>query len=111
MIRKQKRRLISRDDGDPMAGSANLVDAMLVLSIGFLIFLVASWNMQDVMFSDESPEERRQTMEAMQRAAEIHQGRELNDTPQIQSGEGEGFVQMGTVYRDPKTGKLIMVEG
>jgi hypothetical protein len=94
-----------------MAGSANLVDAMLVLSVGFLIFLVVSWNMQSVMFSDASPEEKKQTMEAMQKAAEIQQGKELNNTPQIQSGEGEGFVEMGRVYKDPKTGKLIMIEG
>jgi hypothetical protein len=95
-----------------MAGSANLVDAMLVLSVGFLLFLVVSWNMQAVVFSDASPEERMQTIEAMRRAAEIQQGRELNDTPQIQPGGGEeGFAQVGIVYRDPETGKLIMVEG
>jgi hypothetical protein len=111
MLRKQKRRLLNREDEDPMAGSANLVDAMLVLSVGFLIFLVVSWNMQSVMFSDASPEEKKQTMEAMQKAAEIQQGKELNNTPQIQSGEGEGFVEMGRVYKDPKTGKLIMIEG
>jgi len=110
MLRRQRRRLLNREDEDPMAGSVNIVDAMLVLSVGLLIFIVVSWNMQAVIFSDASPEERRQTMEAMQNAAEIQQGRELNDTPQIQSGEGGGFVQMGTVYKDPKTGKLIMIE-
>lgn len=111
MLRKQKRRLLNSEDEDPMAGSANLVDAMLVLAVGFLIFLVVSWNMQSVVFSDASPEEKKQTMEAMQKAAEIQQGKQLNDTPQIQSGEGKGFVEMGRVYKDPKTGKLIMVEG
>ena len=55
MLRRQKRRLLNREDEDPMAGSANLVDAMLVLSVGFLIFLVVSWNMQSVVFSDASP--------------------------------------------------------
>lgn len=111
MLRRQKRRLLNREDEDPMAGSANLVDAMLVLAVGFLIFLVVSWNMQSVVFSDASPEEKKQTMEAMQKAAEIQQGNEINDTPQSQSGQGKGYVQMGTVYKDPKTGKLIMVEG
>lgn len=111
MLRRQKRRLLNREDEDPMAGSANLVDAMLVLSVGFLIFLVVSWNMQSVVFSDASPEEKKQTMEAMQKAAEIQQGNQINETPQSQSGQGKGYVQMGTVYKDPKTGKLIMVEG
>ena len=111
MLRRQKRRLLHSEDEDPMAGSANLVDAMLVLAVGFLIFLVVSWNMQSVVFSDDSPEEKKQTMQAMQKAAEIQQGNQVNDTPQSQSGQGQGYVQMGTVYKDPKTGKLIMVEG
>jgi hypothetical protein len=96
---------------DPAAGSANLVDAMLVLAVGFLIFLVMSWNMQSVVFADMSQEERQKTMEAMKNVAEIQQGSELNDTPQSQSGSGQGYAKKGTVYQDPTTGKLIMVEG
>ncbi|WP_429222872.1 DUF2149 domain-containing protein [Methanobacterium oryzae] len=111
MFRRQKRRLLNAEDEDPMAGTANLVDAMLVLSVGFLIFLVVSWNMQSVVFSDASPEEKKQTMEAMQKAAEIQQGKQINNTPQTESGEGQGYAEVGTVYKDPKTGKLIMVEG
>ena len=110
MLRRQKRRLINSEDEDPMAGSANLVDAMLVLAVGFLLFLVVSWNMQSVVFSDASPEDKKQTMEAMQKAAAIQQGNQINDTPQTESGEGEGYVEMGSVYKDPKTGKLIMIE-
>lgn len=94
-----------------MAGSANLVDAMLVLSVGFLIFLVMSWNMQNVIFADMTPEERQETMKAMKQVAEVEMGKQLNDTPQTESGSGEGFVEKGTVYQDPTTGKLIMVEG
>ena len=48
--RKQRRRRASDDDIDPMAGTTNLVDAMLVLALGFLIFVVISWNMQSVVF-------------------------------------------------------------
>ena len=110
MVRR-KRRILSDHDEDPMAGSANLVDAMLVLSVGFLIFLVLSWNMQNVIFADMTPEERQQTMEAMKRVAEIEMGKELNQTPQTKSGSGEGYVQKGTVYQDSQSGKLIMVEG
>lgn len=94
-----------------MAGSANLVDAMLVLAVGFLIFLVVSWNMQNVVFADSSPEEKQQTMQAMKKAAEVQMGKEMNETPQTSSGSGQGYVEMGTVYKDPNTGKLIMVGG
>lgn len=110
MVRR-KRRMLSAHEEDPMAGSANLVDAMLVLSVGFLIFLVLSWNMQNVVFADMTPEERQQTMEAMKQVAEVEMGQELNQTPQTESGSGEGFVEKGTVYQDPNTGKLIMVQG
>jgi hypothetical protein len=96
---------------DPAAGSANLVDAMLVLAVGFLIFLVMSWNMQNVVFANMTQEERQETMEAMKNVAEIQQGNELNQTPQSESGSGQGYAKKGTVYQDPTTGKLIMVEG
>ncbi|MDI6701393.1 DUF2149 domain-containing protein [Methanothermobacter wolfeii] len=110
-LRRRRRLLSDQNEEDPMAGSANLVDAMLVLSVGFLIFLVLSWNMQNVVFADMTPQERQETMEAMKKAVEVQRGQELNDTPQTSSGSGQGFVEMGTVYRDPKTGKLIMVQG
>lgn len=111
MLRRRKGRFLSEKDEDPMAGSANLVDAMLVLSVGFLIFVTISWNMQSVIFSDMSPEERKETMEAIQQVTMVSMGKELNDTPESTSGSGAGYVQMGTVYKDPVTGKLIMVEG
>jgi hypothetical protein len=110
MLRRQ-RRILHQDEEDPMAGSANLVDAMLVLAVGFLIFLVVSWNMQSVVFANMSQEERQNTMEAMKQVAQIEMGQELNQSPQSQSGQGQGFVEKGTVYQDPNTGKLIMVEG
>ena len=37
MVRKKSRRR-KRQEEDPMAGTTNLVDAMLVLALGFLIF-------------------------------------------------------------------------
>ncbi len=108
---RRRRRLLSQNEEDPMAGTSNLVDAMLVLSLGFLIFLVVSWNMQSVVFADSTPEEKQQTMEAMKKAAEVQMGKELNETPDTSSGSGGEYVEMGTVYKDPATGKLIMVGG
>lgn len=110
MVRR-KRRMLDDQGEDPTAGTSNLVDAMLVLSVGFLIFLVMSWNMQSVVFANMTQEEREQTMEAMKDVAELQQGDQLNETPQTKSGSGEGYAKKGTVYQDPETGKLIMVEG
>jgi hypothetical protein len=109
--RKQRRRRSSDDDIDPMAGTTNLVDAMLVLALGFLIFVVMSWNMQSVIFSDMSQDQKQEVMDSMKQVSEVNQGQELNDTPESSQSSGQGFTEMGKVYKDPSTGKLIMVEG
>ena len=109
--RKQRRRRASYDDIDPMAGTTNLVDAMLVLALGFLIFVVISWNMQSVIFSDMSQDQKQAVMESMKQVSEVTQGQELNDTPDTSQSSGQGFTELGKVYKDPSSGKLIMVEG
>ena len=109
--RKQRRRKSSDDDIDPMAGTTNLVDAMLVLALGFLIFVVISWNMQSVIFSDMSQDQKQAVMESMKQVSEVKQGQELNDTPDTSQSSGQGFTELGKVYKDPSSGKLIMVEG
>ncbi len=59
MLQIPERRLFNSSvHEDPMAGSANIVDAMLVLSVGFLIFLVLSWNIQSVVFADMTVERK-----------------------------------------------------
>ena len=109
--RKQRRRRASDDDIDPMAGTTNRVDAMLVLAFGFLIFVVISWNMQSVIFSDMSQDQKQAVMESMKQVSEVTQGQELNDTPDTSQSSGQGFTELGKVYKDPSSGKLIMVEG
>ena len=109
--RKQRRRRASDDDIDPMAGTTNLVDAMLVLALGFLIFVVISWNMQSVIFSDMSQDQKQAVMESMKQVSEVTQGQELNDSPDTSQSSGQGFTELGKVYKDPSSGKLIMVEG
>ena len=112
MVRKKQRRRRSSDnEEDPMAGTANLVDAMLVLAVGFLIFVVISWNMQSIVFSDMSQEQKQEVMNKMKDASEVTQGQELNETPNSIKSSGSGYTEMGRVYKDSNTGKLIMVEG
>lgn len=94
-----------------MAGTSNLVDAMLVIAVGFLIFMVMSWNMENVMFSDMSQEEKEKVMDAMKQVTEVDQGKELDDSINVSSSSGQGYTEMGKVYKDPDTGKMIMVEG
>ena len=109
MIRK--RRILSKlqDDNNPMTGVANMVDAILVFACGLIVMLVLSWNLQNVIFKDASPEERRRMMEAIKKAVKIEKGKEIKTPPPLVSGTGKGYEEMGVVYKDPKTGKLILV--
>ncbi|AVX31436.1 hypothetical protein CTH_1864 [Carboxydocella thermautotrophica] len=111
-MRRKRTRIsrLSEEDIDPMGGVANLLDVMLVFACGLMVALVLSWNLQNVLFSKASPQERQKMLQAIQRIVNVKQGQELKDLPQIQNGGGSGYQEMGTVYRDPKTGKLIMIE-
>ena len=112
MVRKKQRRRSNRVEEDPMAGTANLVDAMLVIAVGFLVFVILSWNMQEIVFNENmTPEQKQQVMQTIQSISEVNQGQELNYTPDSSNSSGQGYTELGKVYKDPKTGKLIMVEG
>ena len=60
MVRKQSRRRSKRVEEDPMAGTSNLVDAMLVIALGFLVFVIISWNMQAMLDPDHNIQEQMQ---------------------------------------------------
>jgi hypothetical protein len=108
----RRKRLFSTDaEIDPMIYAVNMVDCMLVLAVGFLIFTIMSINLQSVVFADMSPQEKMEVSQLIKQTVQVKMGQELNNTPEIRSGSGSGYVEMGTVYKDPKTGKLIMVQG
>lgn len=94
-----------------MAGTANLVDAMLVIAVGLLIFVVISWNMQSVIFQDNSQNQQQAIDQSAPNVTEVSEGQELNETPDTSNSSGQGYMEMGKVYKDPSSGKLIMVEG
>lgn len=99
------------NEEDPMTGVANLVDAMLVIAVGLLVFLVLSWNMQSIVFNDNlSQEQKEDAMDAINDVVQVDQGKQLEETPDVSNSSGEGYTEMGKVYQDPKTGKLIMIE-
>ncbi|MDD1763907.1 MAG: DUF2149 domain-containing protein [Methanobacteriaceae archaeon] len=109
---KRRKELLSTDEQiDPMIYAVNMVDCMLVLAVGFLIFTIMSMNLQSVVFADMSPEERMELSNLIKQTVEVEMGQEINQTLQIESGSGSGYQEMGMVYKDPQTGKLIMVPG
>jgi hypothetical protein len=109
---KRRNELLSNDNEiDPMIYAVNMVDCMLVLALGFLIFTIMSMDLQSVVFADLSPQEKAEVSKIIKQTVTLTMGQEINETPQIQTGSGSGYQQMGTVYKDPQTGKLIMVTG
>ena len=111
MVKLNRKTAFEEEEEDPMTGVANLVDAMLVIAVGLLVFLVISWNMQAIVFNDDvTPDQKQDAINAMKQVTEIDQGQQLNETPDVSSSSGEGYSELGKVYKDPKTGKLIMIE-
>ena len=111
MVREKGRKRFSDGEEDPMAGTSNLVDAMLVIAVGLLIFVVISWNMQSVVFQDSNQNPQQAINENSPDVTEVSEGQVLNETPDTSDSSGQGYMEMGKVYKDPSTGKLIMVEG
>lgn len=111
MVKLNRKTAFEEDEEDPMTGVANLVDAMLVIAVGLLVFLVISWNMQAIVFNDSvTPEQKQDAINAMKQVTEVDQGQQLNQTPDVSNSSGEGYAELGKVYKDPSTGKLIMIE-
>lgn len=98
----------TEDDLDPMSSVTNMTDIMLVLAVGFLIFAVMSTGMQNIVFSDMSPEQKQQAMQTAQQTVEIEQGQEITDLPESIDDSSSGYTKTGTVYTDPETGKQYM---
>lgn len=86
-------------DDEPLGPLANLVDIMLVFACGLIAALVA----QSADLKQHFNVENSKPVEA---------GKELIDVPQSlkNSLQGrEGYQSMGQVYKDPKTGKMILI--
>jgi hypothetical protein len=90
----------SKEDDEPLGPLANLVDIILVFACGLIAALVAlSPNLQEHF---KVPKESKV----------ISQGKELVDVPKEikEKLDGtNGYKSLGQVYKDPKTGKLILI--
>lgn len=87
-----------QDDFNPMDGMANLADVMLVFACGLILALIINWNVDVSSIKTQQPDV---TYEV--------EGVESDSTQTI-DGESE-LEEMGTVYRNPETGKYYVVEG
>jgi hypothetical protein len=99
---KKRRFLDDSDEEDPTSGIINLTDCMLVLAVGFLVFAIMAMHSNPTLLSESSG--------TVQNTVTANgQSQSLNNSPENGSSAGNGYEQVGTVYKDPETGKLIMI--
>ena len=85
------------EDVDPMSSVANIADAMLVFACGLMVALVVAWNV-DLMNIQEIEIDSSEQVEDLQ---------SLED---LLTAEGSAYIQRGTVYQDPNTGQMYLLE-
>lgn len=102
---------------EPLGPLANLIDIMLVFSCGLIAALVVlspdlekhfQVNPQSVVNKESSA--NRESSAKIQPVDSV--GKELTSTPEALKNKlqsQEGYQSMGQVYRDPETGKLILI--
>lgn len=87
-------------DEDPLGPMANLVDIILVFACGLIAALVAY-----------SPD-LQQHFDQGRQLRDLSLGEEMPEAPESLKSRvegGSGYESLGQVYRDPKTGKLILI--
>lgn len=92
--RHLSRRYEEEDDSNPMDSLTNLFDVMLVFACGLMVALVISLNV-DVSRLDQ---------------AVIEYKDNSGGKATVEESEGANMEEIGTVYRDPKTGKTYILD-
>ncbi|HBP89461.1 MAG TPA: hypothetical protein PKK23_17795 [Nitrospirales bacterium] len=85
-----------QQEEEPLGPLANFLDIMLVFACGLIAALAAM-----------SPE----LIERLAKPQLVEKGQELPDLPSGIQSPGSGYESMGRVFRDPKNGKLYLIEG
>jgi hypothetical protein len=86
------------EDVEPAVGLINLADIMLVFATGLMMALVTFWNIDITSNVSEVLETNMLT--------EVDN---LEDAQEMLQSGGTAFSEKGTVYEDPKTGKLYLL--
>lgn len=91
------RKARAEEDVDPMTSMTNVGDVMLVFACGLMVALVMAWNLDLSQFAQVEMDEELAQEDVTEMNEQLY-------------GEGDAFVEMGTVYQDPNTGKYYLVE-
>ena len=97
---RSRSRLRTTEDVNPLEGAVNIVDAMLVFACGLMLALVINWNVDLANVGERVN---------LNRGQEVSQDEDIRSDLIETQGQGELFEKMGTVYKDPVSGKLFML--
>ncbi|ACX52733.1 Protein of unknown function DUF2149 [Ammonifex degensii KC4] len=87
-------------DVNPLEGAINIVDAMLVFACGLMLALALYWNINLAHKGER---------------VDIRLGRDVSQLPEVRHdlietrGEGKMYEKVGTVFKDPETGRMFMI--
>ncbi|MEN6348485.1 MAG: DUF2149 domain-containing protein, partial [Syntrophomonas sp.] len=96
----RSRRRLRDEEVNPLEGAINIVDAMLVFACGLMLALVINWDVD---------------LHTVNERINLNRGQEVSQEPDIRSdlieteGQGDLYEKVGTVYKDPVSGKLFML--
>ncbi|MFZ2071447.1 MAG: DUF2149 domain-containing protein [Halobacteriota archaeon] len=105
-MRRGRKRLMDEEEEDPMGGVANLFDTAMVFAVAFLVALVVSYNIPELLNPNTDTTVVKIEGENMQ--VIIKQGERIkvmNVTEQVAGGQGS---KVGTAYK-LETGEIIYV--
>lgn len=101
-FRRWNKSRFDQQDDEPLGPLANLLDLMLVFACGLIAALISLSKDVDAHFDNKA-----NASKPIQQV--IEKGRELPSLPSQGEAGGEGYESVGEVYRDPETGKLILI--
>jgi hypothetical protein len=110
MKRDWKRSRFDDTMEDPQTSLVNLVDIMLVFICGLVVALVSAQRQSQAQLQSQAQGQAQESAASGVKQV-VEKGRELPEMPEGLRGQsaGEGMQPVGQVFKDPKTGKLILV--
>lgn len=99
-LRRRRRYNTLNEEVSPLEGAINIVDAMLVFACGLMLSLVIRWNVDLVQPGNRID---------VQKGQEVTENTNIREDLTKSEGKGQLYEKMGTVYKDPHTGKLFLL--
>jgi len=103
------RRRRYEEEINPLDGVVNIVDAMLVFACGLMLSLVIYWNV-DIQGSSATQIEQGNAVTQLKQGEDVTEVEQIRENIEKDQKGGDSYEKLGTVYKDPETGKMYLLE-